>query len=515
MKPTEGSDTRSGGAAKGSMVPTAVRGVSWTMLGSIGQAALQMVTIVVLSRLVSVEEYGVAAAATVVIGLAVMLSQLGIGPALVQARTLDRTDIASAFVLATTLGVLLAGAMFAAAPLIGPLVGLPADSSYLQILSIVLVLGGVNGVASGLLQRDMRFRAITLVDLPSYGIGYLGTAATLAYFGAGTAAIVWGQVTQTLMTTVGYYALVRHDVRPRRIRVMVARGRRLFRFGSAYSVSQVGNWLANNGDNLVITTTLGAPALGIYSRAYQLLVQPATLIGGVADKVVFPAMSRIQHDSRRLAHAFVRMNSLIAMLTLPASVLIIVAAPEIVVILLGRNWSAVTLPLQIFAAVLLPRTAYKISGSLTRATGAVVGGALRQWIYAAFVVVGCVVGSRWGLAGVAAGTSVAIVVHTLVMLKFSSRIKRGLVGDVLRAYAKSLPAAAATAAVCWPLAVWLRDSGVPAVVTLLVTSAAGLLMAGLVLLAMRRMFAEELAVLAQFRPRKRSTSRAAATAHAG
>ena len=94
MKPTEGADTRSGGAGKGSMVPTAVRGVSWTMLGSIGQAALQMVTIVVLSRLVSVEEYGMAAAATVVIGLAVMLSQLGIGPARIGLDAARSTQLA-------------------------------------------------------------------------------------------------------------------------------------------------------------------------------------------------------------------------------------------------------------------------------------------------------------------------------------------------------------------------------------------------------------------------------------
>jgi PST family polysaccharide transporter len=506
MKRTEvpPADTLSGEAGKGSMVQTAVRGLSWSMLGSIGQAGLQIVTIVVLSRLISVEEYGIAAAATVVMGLAVMLSQLGIGPALVQARELDRTDVASAFVLATTLGLLLAGALFAAAPVIGPIVGLPADAPYLQMLSIVLVLGGLNAVSAGLLQRNMRFRAIALVDLPSYGIGYFGTAAVLAYAGAGTAAIIWGQIVQTVMMTIGYYALVRHDLRPRRLSVMLARGRRLFRFGSAYSVAQVGNWLANNGDNLVITSTLGAPALGIYSRAYQLLVQPATLIGGVADKVVFPAMSRIQNDHRRLAHAFVRVNSLIAMLTLPASVLIVVVAPEIVLILLGEDWSAVTLPLQILAVVLLPRTAYKISGSLTRATGAVVGGAFRQWIYAAAVVVGCVIGSRWGMAGVATGASGAIVLHTAVMLKFSSRIQEGLVGAVLRAYAKSLPLAGATAAVSWPLAAWLRaSSDVPAPVTLLLAVTAGVLAGGVILLLMRRAFAEELAVLAQFRHRGR------------
>src|SRR3712207_120417 len=197
------------------------------------------------------------------------------------------------------------------------------------------------------------------------------------------------------------------------------------------------SWVGLNGDNLVVTSTLGPTALGLYSRAYQLLVQPANLIGSVADKLLFPSLSRIQDGRERLARAYVLAGSLVALVTLPASVLLFVLAPEVVAVLLGPGWSAVVLPLQVFAVVLMPRTAYKISGSLTRATGAVLGGAWRQWLYAGEVVLGCAIGSHWGVDGVAVGASLAIVLHTATMLKFSARIERGLVTRVLGAYAKS------------------------------------------------------------------------------
>jgi len=382
-------------------------GVSWSFLGAVGQAVLQFVAIAVLSRLVTPEEFGTAAAATVVTGLAVMLSQLGVGAAVVQARRLDREGVASAFVLASALGLLLAGVLVAVAPLVGPIVGLPRGSWYLQLLSLVLVFGATSIGAQGLLERRMRLRALALVDLVSYGVGSLGVAVALAAAGFGAASLVWGQVVQALAAAVITYALVRHDVRPRAISDMVRAARRLFGFGSAYSLSQLGNWTANNGDNLVVTSLLGPASLGIYARAYQLLVQPANLIGTVSDKALFPAMSRIQDDTGRLARAYVSANSLIAVITLPAGALLLVLAPEIVAILLGDGWQDVALPLQIFALVLLPRTAYKISGSLTRATGAVLGGAWRQWLYATEVVVGCAIGSRWGIDGVAIGASVA------------------------------------------------------------------------------------------------------------
>ncbi len=478
----------------------AVRGLSWSMLGAVGQAVLQMGAIVVLSRLLSVEEFGTAAAAVVVMGLAVMLGQLGIGPALVQARQLERSDVATAFAMSCGLGVLLAGLLLLATPLANRVVGLPPDSAYLPLLSLVLVFGGAGTVAVGLLQRQLRFRELALVELCSYGVGYLGTSVTLALNGAGAVSLIWGQIAQSLLITVGAYALVRHDVRPGPVAVMVARGRRIVGFGSAYSLSQLGNWVGLNGDNLVVTSTLGPTALGLYSRAYQLLVQPANLIGSVADKVLFPSLSRIQDDRERLARAYVLAGSLVALVTMPASVLLFVLAPEVVAVLLGPGWSAVVLPLQVFAVVLMPRTAYKISGSLTRATGAVLGGAWRQWLYAGEVVLGCAVGSHWGVVGVAVGASIAIVLHFATMLAFSARISDGLVGRVLRTYARSLPVALATAAVSAPLAAWLRGT-TPDVVTLLVTAAGGAVAAALAVLLRRRSFRDELSLLSAARSR--------------
>jgi O-antigen/teichoic acid export membrane protein len=252
----------------------------------------------------------------------------------------------------------------------------------------------------------------------------------------------------------------------------------------------------------VVTSVLGPTSLAVYTRAYQLLVQPANLIGSVADRVLFPSMSRLQDDPARLARAYLRASSLVALLTMPAGVLLFVLAPEVVGLLLGAGWSAVVLPLQVFAVVLVPRTAYKISGSLTRATGAVLGGAWRQWLYAGEVALGCLVGSRWGIPGVAIGASVAIVAHFMTMLFFSARIRPGLVGLTLRAYGRSLPIAAATAAAAWPVAGALRGETSP-VVVLACTALAAALAAGVVLLACRRLFREELDLAASLRSRHR------------
>ena len=112
-------------------------------------------------------------------------------------------------------------------------------------------------------------------------------------------------------------------------------------------------------------------------------------------------MSRVQGEPARMVRAYVAACAFVALATVPASAILFVGAPEIVGILLGHRWSGVVAPLQLFALVLLPRTSYKISGSFTRARGAVLGGSSRQWLYACEVVAGCLIGSRFGVIGVA------------------------------------------------------------------------------------------------------------------
>ncbi|HWU05210.1 MAG TPA: oligosaccharide flippase family protein, partial [Streptomyces sp.] len=358
-----------------------------------------------------------------------------------------------------------------------------------------LPLAGLAAVPTGLLQRRLQFRAMSVVDVLAAGPGAMGVSVLLAALGFGAWSIVWGAVASAAITAVGYAVMARPALRPLGIGAMGREVRPLLMFGSGYSLSQLGNWTALNADNVITANLLGTYALGIYGRAYQLLAQPANLIGGAVDKVLFPAMSKVQDDGDRLRTAFLRASSLVALVGVPMSAILFVLAPEVVRVLLGDGWAAVVLPLQVFALVLVPRASYKISGSLTRATGAVYRGAWRQWLYAAEVVIGCLIGSRWGIDGVAIGASAAIVAHFVVMLHFSGRVAEGLVGMVLRLYAlKYLPVGLVVFGAVYAVAELARPWGV-ALVTLLLAGGAGVLVTASAVAVLRRAFAAELEVI--------------------
>ena len=482
-----------------SLTARTVRGFVWAFTGSAGQAVLQIAATIVLARLLSPHEFGSVAAALLVVGLAQLLTQVGVSAALVQRRELADDDVSAAFAFSVLVALVLAIALAVGAPVLSPLVGLPADSGLLPLLAPTLLLAGVAAVPSGLLQRRLRFRPLAVVDLIAAGPATIGVSVALALAGFGAYALAWASVVAGAVTAVGYLALARPALRLIPPGVAVARLRPMIGFGAGYSLTQVGNWGAQNADNFVVASMLGTAPLGVYSRAYNLLSQPAAVIGGAADKVLFPAMARVRDEGERLRAAYVRSASLIALVAAPASVLLFVLAPEIVRVLLGPQWEAVVLPLRVFALVLLPRTTYKISTSLTRATGAVYRAAWRQWLYAAEVVVFCSVGAAIaGVDGVAAGAALAIVAHFFVMLHFSARVSAGLMGATLRMYGKHLPALAATVAAVAGVAALVRPAGSD-VLTLVAGTVAAALAAGLTLLALRGWFRAELGVLGHAR----------------
>ncbi len=482
-----------------SLTARTLRGFVWAFTGSAGQAVLQIAATIVLARLLTPEQFGSVAAALLIVGLAQLLTQLGVSAALVQRQTLTDEDVAAAFGFSVLVSLVFAVALATSASVLNPLVGLPADARLLPLLAPALVLAGIAAVPSGLLQRRLQFRQLAVVDLIAAGPAMIGVSVVLALAGLGAFALAWAEIVAALVTAAGYLLLARPTLRLLAPGEAWARLRPMIGFGSGYSLAQLGNWAAQNADNLVVANVLGTGALGVYSRAYNLLSEPAAVIGGAADKVLFPAMARVRDDGERLRTAYVRSASLIALVTAPASVMLCVLAPEVVRVLLGPRWGAVVLPLRVFALVLLPRTTYKISTSLTRATGAVYRSAWRTWLYAAEVVVFCSVGARVaGVDGVAVGAAVAIVAHFLVMLRFSARVSSGLMAATLRMYGKHLPALAATIVATIGAAWAVRPLGSD-VLTLATVALAGAVAAGMVLAGLRGWFRPELDVLGHAR----------------
>jgi PST family polysaccharide transporter len=431
---------------------------------------LKVVLLVILTRLLAPADFGVVGAALIVIGFSLTFSQLGLGPALIWRPALEPRHVSTAFVASTVFGLLVAGIIWLAAPLLASFFRMEGLTPVARALALLFPIKGLSAVAENLLQRDMRFRFMANVDVITHALGYGLVAVTLAVLGWGAWSLVIAQLTQATLRAVIVLWEVPPVLRPRPSWGCFTE---LMGYGAGYSAAGISVILADQADNLVVGRWLGAVALGLYSRAYQLMAVPSALFGDVLDRVLFPTMARVQNDPARLASAYLRGTALLALVTLPAGVIAAVLAPELVAVAFGSRWMELVTPFQVLALGMMFRTSYRMSDSLSKATGRVYRRAWRQAVYAGLVFVAAWIGQHYGVTGVAIGVLGALFINYLLMAHLSLSVGRiswpRFIGAQLPALWLTLTVGAITLATM----VGLRHLGTPQFVGL----AVGLLVA--------------------------------------
>jgi PST family polysaccharide transporter len=345
------------------------------------------------------------------------------------------------------------------------------------VVAFLFPLDGLNTVAKSLLTRELRFRLYIALDVSAYVLGYALVGVVLAWYGYGVWALVSANLAQVAVRTVAMYLATRHSVLPS---VNLRAARDLLSFGFGHSMAQIGTLLSQQGDNLVVGRWLGAAALGVYGRAYNLMVMPASAFGRIINRVLFPVMSQVQDDRDRLANAYERGVAVVAFIALPLSTFLWVVAPEFIAVVLGPAWDAVVLPFRLFSISLLVRMSSKISDACAKAAGEVYIRALLQVAYAAMGVLGAIIGQYWGVGGVAVAVSAAMGLNWLSMAWLARSVTGLSWARFARAHAPAVLLAAVIGPVVAVMAHLSREAHLGIVALLL---AAGLVAAAVTLAA--------------------------------
>jgi PST family polysaccharide transporter len=434
----------------------------WATAGIAIRLVLQTVVVIVLARLLSAREFGVVTLALVVANFTETFTEVGLAPALVQRKDLEQAHVNAAFTFSCILGLAIALVVALLSPLLAVVLHEPLLTSVLVAMSAVFLLKGPSNVTGALMERDLHYRTIAAADLAAYFVGFavVGIGGALAGWGvwALVAANVVAAVTQTVLLLI---------FQPYRLRFSLALGplRDLLSYGRGVTLSRIINYFGLQGDNLVVGRTMGSAALGIYSRAYQLMALPANLFSYAAGRVVFSAYARVKDDRARVTEAYRRGLAMTALVLIPASAIAAILSHEVIRILLGPKWGAVEAPFALLVLGMFFRTAYKVSGSLSLAMGAAHRNAALQGVYATVVVVGCLIGSRWGTSGVAVAVLAAVALHYVLMSLLAMRLTGMPLITFLAAHRPGLTMAVAMCATTWPLVSWLRDAQSPTLLT--------------------------------------------------
>lgn len=416
---------------------------------------IQLAAVVVLARLLTPSDYGLIAMVMVVIGLADVFRDFGLTQAAVQAKTLSRVQRDNLWWISTGIGAALMLLLCLSAPLIALWYRRPELVDLTRALSVIFLLNGVTAQYRADLTRRLRFRPLAVWEVVSPLVG-LAVAVALAASGASYWALVSQQLTAATVLFVGTALAAGWVVRrPRRGESMAG----LLTFGWHLVVSQLLGYLGNNIDSLTIGTRFGTTAMGLYNRAFQLLMTPLGQLRAPTTTVALPVLSRLSSDVKETNRYVQRGQTALGLVLVVGLGVVLGAAEPITAIFLGAQWLSVEPILRLLAVAgafhTLGYVAYWVylAHGLTKTL-------LRYTVITVTIKVTCVlIGSEWGLIGVAAAYAIAVAIDWPLSFWWLSRRSVVRVAPLFAGGARILVVTSLVAAATWVTCEVSRGAG--------------------------------------------------------
>ncbi|MGZ4951534.1 MAG: MOP flippase family protein [Halobacteriota archaeon] len=395
-----------------------VRGIGWTATSKLAQMLMSILISAILARLLMPSDFGLIAMVLVFSNFAAIFSGFGLQSAIVQRDEVSDETLSSIFWINVGLGGLLTVALAASAPLIAAFYSEPRLTPLVVFISTTFFISSFSIVSYPLLLKRMNFKAIAIIETGAIAISG-PPAIFLAFSGYGVWSLVWftflSSVSATVFTLI-YARWVPHFL----LGLQHVKG--LLGYGGNLTGSVFVNYFAQNLDNLLVGRFLGSAALGFYNLAYNLLVLPTNTIFEVIGRVMFPALSIIQHDKQMVRNAYIRANRYIGAISFPLMAWVLVAAPQLIRVVYGPKWIAVIPLIQIFALAGIEQSigtnVYWIFMSQGRTDEQ-----FKLSIFTTVVlVISFFVGLRWGVEGVVIAYTVAIYLTAYPIFAIAFRL---------------------------------------------------------------------------------------------
>jgi O-antigen/teichoic acid export membrane protein len=403
------------------------RGAAWNLTSYGLSKGVVLVTTAVLARLLSPEDFGLVAIATVAITYVAIIQDAGLTGALIQRREDAERTANVVFTLNLALGAVLAVVTALIAPWVARFFGEPDATQLIRVLGLTFAIAPLGATHQAQLERDLAFQRRMVPDIATAVIKGI-VAIPLAFAGYGAWALVIGQVAGVIAG-----AALSWVVLPWMPRLTVDRRltRSLLGFGVPFAYNNGLHAVMSTIDYIIVGRVLGTMALGIYTVAFR--IPELLVLSTVAafNRVAFPAFASVQNDPAALRRGYLRSIRFLATLIVPICLGLAVAARPIVLVFFGDTWTD-TIPLvRLLALYALVSVVTSTDGDAYKAMG--IPGLLARLgtVRIALMIPALYVGTRWGLIGVAVAMLVVGVVMTIARVLVSSRVLGAGVGSIL------------------------------------------------------------------------------------
>lgn len=407
-----------------------------TMSAQGGKFLLSMVSTMILARLLTPRDFGLVAMVTTVTGFLGVFKDAGLSIATVQRERITHAQVSNLFWINIAVSAVTALTLATAAPVVARFYHTPRLVGITLCLSLTFLISGSTIQHLALLKRQMRFKALALIEVGSMVVGVL-VGVVMALLGYS----YWSLVGSTLsMETAG--VLLTWSISRWRPQLPARRSGigPLVSFGAHRTAGDFILTLARGTDNLLIGRFYGSAAVGLYSRASVLLIRPLEQFLGPINAVFIPALSRLQSQPERYRSTFLRLYEAIALTGFFFTGLCLALARPVTLVLLGPKWQQASVIFGGFTIAALCIPLANASAWLFTSQGRGRDMLIAQSINACAVFLSFILGLPFGPVGVAIAFSVSNLLIRIPIYYFSVG-RRGPVKttDLWRVFLRHLP----------------------------------------------------------------------------
>lgn len=335
-------------------------GIFFTALGKYSNVIVMLVVNGILSRLLSPEDYGIVSVVTVFVVFFQLFVDAGFGPAIIQHPKINTKELSSLFNFSVLFGVI--------AAIIFSIFGYAIASIYNNqiyikicfLLSLSIVLYGMNIVPVAVLNKQKNFKTISMTQLISSFFSGL-VAILCALGGLGVYSLVIMNIVNPL---IGFLLFWHKSNLKLQKNFNIDPVKNIWFFAKNQLLFNTINYFSRNADNILIGRFLGSEALGHYSKAYQLLMYPNTILLGVISPVLQPVLRNHQDNVSKIREVYLKVVHILAIIGLPLSVFLMLSSKEVIYVMFGQQWSESVLPFTILSSTVWIQMTLSSSGAI-------------------------------------------------------------------------------------------------------------------------------------------------------
>ena len=388
-------------------------------IGSQGvKLVLQMGTVMLLARLLSPEDFGLASMAGTFMAFLGLFRDAGLGSATVQRHEITHDQLSTLFWINVAVGTSLTASAIALTPALVWFYHEPRLFWVAAVLASSFLFTGLMAQHGALITREMRFLTQAKIDLTSLAVSS-ATGVVMAFLGFRYWSLVGMWVASNIVSTAGVWLAVPWLPGPPRRNCGVLP---MLYFGGLSTLNSFLVYLAWNSDNILLGRYWGAGALGVYGRAYQLATLPVEQWTSTLSGVALSGLSAVQHDPERLSRSFLKAYSMLLSVTVPIAIACPLFADEIIRVLLGEKWMEVAPIFRLLAPTSLVFALANPLSWLVISTGRMGRAVSMTAVTTPVVIVGILLGLSHGSFGVAMGYSGAMLV---IIIPIAAWAKQG------------------------------------------------------------------------------------------